>query len=386
MARELDATISKLQTGDMVIAPWGKGSIWKWSRVLEILGGDFVLVTEDPWESDIPSDISALTSATTSGAPLPTAMPNYMKGYNVLRKREVVLLPDELKPLLLSTASAKRLVDSPGERFHRDFMRSITGVIVNHLAKKGISMDLLDKAVAKNVHLRHEMSLLRMIDHLEAVISNNTDVEKICSILEELLNSGLIELNAEGAHPLLSDTARSLANFSVRRAVPGKLAEYVTKSKVSGTNLCLLLLSVTTNLTSFLHLLQRAIEDLRKERTAVLNGTRKSQLANWWLTAIQEKVNRFLEEQYGYDPCALPENYTEDRPKDIQPVQRNLDIVKVCHQVLVPCSLFSSTYLSLSLSSLSHSPPSSTSLSPSRSLSLPFPFSLSSFLLISFAS
>lgn len=65
------------------------------------------------------------------------------------------------------------------------------------------------------------------------------------------------------------------------------------------------------------------------EREEILSGTRKNQLAQWWLNLIQDRVKEFLEHQ-GFDFLAVPVDYIDDPPKSLEAVQDNLKIVKSC--------------------------------------------------------
>lgn len=82
----------------------------------------------------------------------------------------------------------------------------------------------------------------------------------------------------------------------------------------------MLLETLVNEATRWLEYLQVASRD-------IINGHRKEQLTDWWLTLIDRRVNQYLEEQ-GYRPEALPEDYIRDCPQDLDVVRANLKLVQ----------------------------------------------------------
>jgi len=104
------------------------------------------------------------------------------------------------------------------------------------------------------------------------------------------------------SNPLLREASKSISDFNIKVAVIKRVSDYYQR-------------------------VSDAIEFIHTERHAILTGTKKTQLSEWWLQAIHEKVYAFLKEQR-YDPEALPSDYITEPPKSIWKVQRNLEIVK----------------------------------------------------------
>ena len=61
----------------------------------------------------------------------------------------------------------------------------------------------------------------------------------------------------------------------------------------------------------------------------VVDGSKKIRLCDWWLQHIEEKADGLLGES-GFRFDALPENYTDIPPSDLQQVEKNLKILQVC--------------------------------------------------------
>jgi hypothetical protein len=71
---------------------------------------------------------------------------------------------------------------------------------------------------------------------------------------------------------------------------------------------------------------EMALDQLKADVRRVLNGTLKAQLTEWWLKKIETKVNDFLKVR-GYEFTAVPDNYIEQPPDNVEPVRENLAIV-----------------------------------------------------------
>ena len=86
---------------------------------------------------------------------------------------------------------------------------------------------------------------------------------------------------------------------------------------------------VTNSISTFLVICEFIANHITVERDDILSGNRKDQLAQWWLNLIQDRTKEFLENQ-GYDFDAVPVDYIDQAPKNIDDVKRNLKIVKTC--------------------------------------------------------
>ena len=106
------------------------------------------------------------------------------------------------------------------------------------------------------------------------------------------------------------------------------------------------LISRLTQLTD--NLLLWLIEKLKKVRVMfkvvlreadtrlamVLNGEFKAQVNQWWATYIDSEVLEYLE-FHGFDPTALPDDYTVQKPPRLNQCVKNLEIIL---DLLDPCS------------------------------------------------
>jgi hypothetical protein len=84
---------------------------------------------------------------------------------------------------------------------------------------------------------------------------------------------------------------------------------------------------VDTKLAEYTRLCLKALDVLKKERQLLLDGTKKQQIAEWWLDKIERSADAFLYRQ-SFNFAAIPENYTEEGPSDLGAIQRNLELVR----------------------------------------------------------
>eukprot|EP01094_Clydonella_sp_ATCC50884_P013098 TRINITY_DN2336_c0_g1_i1.p1 TRINITY_DN2336_c0_g1~~TRINITY_DN2336_c0_g1_i1.p1 ORF type:complete len:1008 (+),score=287.45 TRINITY_DN2336_c0_g1_i1:266-3289(+) len=89
------------------------------------------------------------------------------------------------------------------------------------------------------------------------------------------------------------------------------------------------ILKTITKMHSVVDVTQSQLSDAKQQW---IDGTRKNELVSWWLDAIEEKVLAFLD-KLGYQYKAMPENYVEDAPDDLEAIRTNTRILK---DVLTP--------------------------------------------------
>ncbi|KAN0012330.1 hypothetical protein ACTFIU_007628 [Dictyostelium citrinum] len=68
-------------------------------------------------------------------------------------------------------------------------------------------------------------------------------------------------------------------------------------------------------------------DKLNQEKLQYLDGTRKADMSDWWLNLRDSRCNEFLD-KLGYKLNALPDNYIEQQPSNIQDIINNLKIIK----------------------------------------------------------
>lgn len=132
----------------------------------------------------------------------------------------------------------------------------------------------------------------------------DTYTEEAEAEIKERLSSVERSLESDLLFPPHRETSkRSLRDFD--------FSAYSLQSKVSDIN--------TTLLT--------AMDHLRNERQKLLDGTTKSELAEWWLNLIETSVDNFLL-RHSFRFEAIPENYTEECPSDMDLIKSNLELVR----------------------------------------------------------
>eukprot|EP00008_Paramoeba_atlantica_P011582 CAMPEP_0201479702 /NCGR_PEP_ID=MMETSP0151_2-20130828/4354_1 /ASSEMBLY_ACC=CAM_ASM_000257 /TAXON_ID=200890 /ORGANISM="Paramoeba atlantica, Strain 621/1 / CCAP 1560/9" /LENGTH=367 /DNA_ID=CAMNT_0047861311 /DNA_START=501 /DNA_END=1601 /DNA_ORIENTATION=+ len=61
----------------------------------------------------------------------------------------------------------------------------------------------------------------------------------------------------------------------------------------------------------------------------IINGTRKKEITDWWLSHIDKRADSFLEE-HGYKHDILPADYLNNPPSDLATVEQNLSLLEKC--------------------------------------------------------
>jgi hypothetical protein len=72
---------------------------------------------------------------------------------------------------------------------------------------------------------------------------------------------------------------------------------------------------------------EEKVTALRAQLNAILDGTRKREVCDWWLHFIETKADDFLK-GIGYLSSALPPNYTDVPPSDMDVVVKNLKLLQ----------------------------------------------------------
>lgn len=78
-------------------------------------------------------------------------------------------------------------------------------------------------------------------------------------------------------------------------------------------------------------LITSKLDRLKTMYMNVIGGKTKDIMTSEYLTVIREETNKYLTSK-GYDHNAIPDNYIDELPADIEPVKNN---AKICHEMLV---------------------------------------------------
>ena len=77
---------------------------------------------------------------------------------------------------------------------------------------------------------------------------------------------------------------------------------------------------------SYAHYTKMKLTKCTKHLEKILNGERKLEVCEWWLSHIEQKADEFLQE-CGYDLDALPTDYMNTPPSSLAKVEENLKIL-----------------------------------------------------------
>jgi hypothetical protein len=84
---------------------------------------------------------------------------------------------------------------------------------------------------------------------------------------------------------------------------------------------------VSVQLKSVTQIFEGRVSSLRQRMAAIISGKRKNEVCDWWLSLIETRVDSYLS-RHGYIPNSIPENYTDERPQSLEPVQHNLKLLE----------------------------------------------------------
>ena len=80
-------------------------------------------------------------------------------------------------------------------------------------------------------------------------------------------------------------------------------------------------------LRRYIQVCDSVLDYLQLQKQLLVNGTKKQEITEWWLSLIDLKVNAFLE-RIGYEFSAVPENYILEPPKSLDTIRDNLTIIQ----------------------------------------------------------
>eukprot|EP00013_Stygamoeba_regulata_P017176 CAMPEP_0177680306 /NCGR_PEP_ID=MMETSP0447-20121125/30101_1 /TAXON_ID=0 /ORGANISM="Stygamoeba regulata, Strain BSH-02190019" /LENGTH=977 /DNA_ID=CAMNT_0019189625 /DNA_START=336 /DNA_END=3269 /DNA_ORIENTATION=- len=219
---------------------------------------------------------------------------------------DVVPFHTEMKLMIGRVKSMQSLVEDPVDVLYSRVKRHIRECIKACLQEENIDYEILRKTKSESVAL-HEQKILRdikdrLLKLLDRTLPFYGEMERTTSVeVQEFLSS---------MDPMKLFSPTREAQFRELRDLP---VEEFTRNRVQ-----YFLMNVDSN-----------NDRLNLERKKLTNGDRKRDMTNWWLTHIEESVDKFLE-QLGYKHDAVPRDYLAKPPRNLDEVEKNLKIVTTC--------------------------------------------------------
>ncbi|KYQ88505.1 hypothetical protein DLAC_11223 [Tieghemostelium lacteum] len=224
---------------------------------------------------------------------------------------------------LSSSRRIATLIECPSYKLQKIIQIKEIEYLRDYLEKNSISPVLLDKLENQTVTLR-DLRELRSMGLILSQLSNNLPHDLVLSIQKMVsaeVGRFLSQMDPLSIYPpTKKDFLETLDKYPMTR--PSHLKTHASYLKVH----C-----------------ETTISKLISQKLEILDGSRKIKVVNWWLNLIKDQVDEYLIER-GFDPKAVPTNYTQSPPQNIQKVAHNL---LVLHNVLPSAGSFDPSILDL---------------------------------------
>eukprot|EP01102_Stenamoeba_stenopodia_P020946 TRINITY_DN8322_c0_g1_i1.p1 TRINITY_DN8322_c0_g1~~TRINITY_DN8322_c0_g1_i1.p1 ORF type:complete len:1150 (+),score=232.72 TRINITY_DN8322_c0_g1_i1:180-3629(+) len=231
-----------------------------------------------------------------------------------VKTSSILPFPSEMRPLLGSAKTMQKLVQDSVDEFYQMMNNKIDEQIAVFYDRLGVSdAPALFQRCSTNRATLCDLTSLRSIHAtLQQIISGNAS-SNAESLFQELLD-GIDKMAREkisefmSSHnlvfylPLKDNSIQQLTTFPFREFARNKLQ-------------------------SFVGVFESAVDQVQLQKRELLSGQTKRRLTEWWLAFIDHRAERLLKAN-GYDFNAVPEDYIEKAPTNIQNVITNLKIVQ----------------------------------------------------------
>lgn len=216
----------------------------------------------------------------------------------------------------------EKYVDSPLKRLSRQLVQLTQDVTFQFVVDRG----------SVNV------ASLRRAHRSEAVLADAYEILKAKSLLDGADDGLTLDLTAEvrvAAHKTIRDFFLDTDVNNLFK--PTLLREYGDLGELYDVA------TVQAALGRFRNVCSSSLEQIKFTKHRLLQGALKKELTQWWLGEVQGRVLSFLV-AHGYITDAVPEQYIESPPQDINHVTRNMQLLK---EVLDPGSKYKDELMAL---------------------------------------
>jgi len=231
-----------------------------------------------------------------------------------VKTSSILPFPNEMRPLLGSAKTMQKLVQDSVDEFYQMMNNKIDDQIASFFDRLGVGdTPALFQRCSTNRATLCDLTLLRNIHAtLQQVVSGNSS-QRADTLFQELLD-GIDRMANEriaeflSSHnlcfylPLKDVSLQQMTSFPFREFARNKLQSYVG-------------------------VFESAVDQVQLQKRELLSGQTKRRLTEWWLAFIDHRAERLLRAN-GYDFNAVPEDYIEKAPTNIQNVITNLKIVQ----------------------------------------------------------
>jgi len=157
-----------------------------------------------------------------------------------------------------------------------------------------------------------------------AIATDKPRLECVSNKLKEMTDpmtiTGLSFKCESALDPVITPFVKSVHDNSFRHML-GKNESSEIISQLSSVDL------LNESFSKFSESVGASLDHVQKIRDAVIKGVKKAELSHWYLDLIHVEADKVLK-THGFDPNALPKNYTEVPPADMEVIKRNINICK----------------------------------------------------------
>lgn len=300
--------LSNLESGDLVIVKIPskkiKGDIYKLLRQeLEIeKNTSFTILPDNP--SKIKKDrIIIARYCKKEGEKINVWIDPSEKKTISLKLSRVYPFSKDMIEMLDSERTMKRLVCDDIDIMHGILMKIIGTKADEALKNQNVDFQLLEKVNSNNVSILDLTKIEKLSKSLENISKLSSFQEDLNKRISKELYSKLPNIVLRYVfQPSLYNIENTLSPVPYVAAAKNRINRYIT--------LCSL-----------------ALSDIYTEIEEIKNGTLKNRMARWWLDCIREHVHELLL-KHNYNFGAVPDNYIENPPKDINEVKKNLELIQ----------------------------------------------------------
>eukprot|EP01105_Mastigella_eilhardi_P018371 TRINITY_DN4243_c0_g1_i1.p1 TRINITY_DN4243_c0_g1~~TRINITY_DN4243_c0_g1_i1.p1 ORF type:complete len:685 (+),score=175.86 TRINITY_DN4243_c0_g1_i1:212-2266(+) len=244
------------------------------------------------------------------GQPLRLTFHPYESDAVSVPRSAFVLLPTNVLAHVTSVKAMERLVEDSGYQVFQALITEIQNLADVMLEKQHVSTRLVHRAQQNDVTFFDRAAL----EHLRDVLDDTR----------------LFRSNEFAALMLEVSTVsqKTLRNF-MSKVEAGEITVFPATQDTQQQQLSHTDFSgyLKNTLKAYLGWCQCALEMLQMQRRELCNGNMKKDTTDWYLKRIKDDVNEFLAKA-GYDFDAVPANYLEEKPSNVEAVRKNLQIVQ----------------------------------------------------------
>jgi len=224
-----------------------------------------------------------------------------------VRARNVRSFPYSLWNLAESATQRHRLVHDELRELYEATSDFIGAHLEKHIGSAGVDAAFVNRVSTgdpEQIDLGEYGYLMNSIPLLESLSANDAFIESLLPEVRDFVEKRMATTEWDKMFiPLRNQAMDELKRYRAHLSV---LIKWRLQNLVTQANFTL--------------------DELRKRVFRVIDGTRKNELTDWWLAHIERKTDLFLLSR-GYVKDAVPDNYLQAPPNDMQAVEDNLKLI-----------------------------------------------------------